>query len=74
MLCELLGAKKVTEQQNNQPIVQPLNPQHDKPLCNQRRLNQPTVTDEHIKQIILEFLIELNLVAKPTKKKVLSNV
>lgn len=36
--------------------------------------NQQFITDERIKQVIIESLIELNLVPIPQKKKALINV
>jgi hypothetical protein len=41
---------------------------------NQPRPNQQPLTDEKIKEIVIETLIELNLVPKPEKKKVLTTV
>jgi hypothetical protein len=41
---------------------------------NQPRPNQQPLTDEKIKEIVMETLIELNLIPKPEKKKVLSIV
>jgi hypothetical protein len=54
----------------NQPINQPTNrpPQFSNPQ------HQQAMTDERIKQAILDTLIELNLVPKPQKKKALNNV
>lgn len=40
--------------------------------CNQQRQNQQSLTEEKIKEIILETLIELNIVPKPQRKKGLS--
>jgi len=42
--------------------------------CNQPRQNPPFPIDQKVKEIIMDTLIELNLVPKPPKKKVLSNV
>jgi hypothetical protein len=43
---------------------------HNQPWQNQ----QSVVTDERIKQIIIESLIELNLVPKPQNKRMISSV
>lgn len=58
-------------QQNNQSDNQTINRPHP---CIQQRQNQQPFTDEHIKQIVMETLIELNLVAQPQKNKVLTDV
>jgi hypothetical protein len=64
----------MTTQQNNQPITQTANQPHFPQPCNQQRFNQQPMTDERIKQIIMDALIELNLVPQVQKKKVLANV
>jgi type IV secretory pathway VirB9-like protein len=67
-------AKNMTTQQNNQPISQTANhPQLPQP-CNQQRFNQQPMTDERLKQMIMDTLIELKLVSQPQKKKVLADV
>jgi hypothetical protein len=63
--------KNMNTQQNNLPTNQTAN--LPKP-CLQSRQNQQPITDERIKQMIMDTLIELNLVSQPQKKKVLSDV
>jgi hypothetical protein len=41
---------------------------------NQPMQNQQAMTEERIKQIIIESLIELNLVPKPQNKRAISSV
>ena len=60
----------MTLPQNNQSAGKPGNPQS----CIQQRQNQLPITDERIKQMIMDTLIELKLVVQPQKKKVLANV
>ena len=61
----------MTLQQNNRSAGETGNrPQH----CSQPRQNQQPMTDERIKQMMMDTLIELNLVPQPQKKKMLSNV
>ncbi len=61
----------MTTPQNNQPANQNANRPHP---CNQQRPNQQPITDERIKQIVMDTLIELNLVSQVQKKKVLADV
>ena len=63
--------KNMTTQQNNQTASQTGNPPQP---SNQQRQNHQPFTNEHIKQMIMDTLIELNLVSQPQKKKVLSDV
>jgi hypothetical protein len=44
------------------------------PVGNQQRQQQQAIVDEHIKQMIMDALIELNIVPRPKRKKVLSDV
>jgi hypothetical protein len=60
--------------QNYQPITQTANHSQFPQPCNQQRFNQQPMTDEKIKQMIMDTLIELNLVTQPQKKKTLTDV
>jgi hypothetical protein len=64
-------ARKMSTQNTNQSIIKNADQRHP---CNQQRPNQPPITDERIKQMIMDTLIELNLVPQVQKKKVLSDV
>jgi len=57
--------------QNNQPITKTANQPQP---CSQQRFNQQPMTDERIKQIVMDTLIELSIVPQSPKKKVLSDV
>ena len=63
----------MTTPQINQPN-QPINPSTNRLPQFSNPQYQQAVTDERIKQVILDTLIELNLVPKPQKKKALNNV
>ena len=61
----------MTSQQNNRSAGQTGN--RPQPFIQQRQNQQP-MTEERIKQMVMDTLIELNLVPQPQKKKMLSNV
>jgi hypothetical protein len=67
-----IEAENMTAQQNNQPITKTAN--RPQPYSQQRFNNQQTMTEERIKQIVTDTLIELNLVPQPQKKKGLADV
>ncbi len=42
--------------------------------CYQPRQNQQVITDQKVKEIVMETLIELDLIPKAQKKKAITNV
>jgi hypothetical protein len=58
----------------NESFQKKQNPAQTQQPYNKLGQNQQFITDERIKQVIIESLIELNIVPIPQKKKALINV